>query len=60
MDTQWELWFKQHGPPTEDHVIRMNMEEYKNPKPIYVSKKLDLDELQNLIEIIQEYMDVFA
>lgn len=32
----------------------------KNPKPTFVSKNLDKNKLQNLIELIREYMDIFA
>lgn len=32
----------------------------QNPEPIFMSKNLDQHELQNLIELIREYIDVFA
>lgn len=38
----------------------MIMEDNKNLKAIFASKNLDYNKLQNLIELIREYMDVFV
>lgn len=36
------------------------MKDYKNLKLIFIGKNLDQNELQNLIELIREYMDIFT
>lgn len=60
MDAQLEIRFKQQEPPTDDQVIQVNIESDQDPKHIFISKNLDQNELQNLIELVREYMDVFA
>lgn len=53
MDIQWELRFEQCEPLTKDQVIYINMRDEKNSKLIFISKNLDHEELQNLIELIR-------
>jgi len=41
-------------------VIQINLESEANPKPIFISESLSPYEKEDLIHLIQEYIDVFA
>ena len=60
LNTLWDTWFEQHEPPTEDKVTQVNLGYEADPKPIFISESLSSSERENLIQIIREYIDVFA
>ena len=47
LDLQWEKWFEQREPPTEDRVIQVNLGSQDHPKPISTSESLSLIEEKN-------------
>lgn len=49
VDAQWELRFKQCKLTTKDQVIQINLGDDKYPKPIFMSKNLSSEELNDLI-----------
>jgi len=55
-----DICFEQHEPPTDDKVIQINPGDEINPKPIFISERLPLSKKEDLIYLIQEYIDVFA
>jgi len=52
--------FEQHEPSTEDKVTQINLEDEANPKPIFISESLSPFEKKDLIQLIREYIDIFA
>ena len=54
------MHFEQREPPTEDKVVQINMGDEANPKPIFVSQSLSLQEQEELVALLHEYIDVFA
>ena len=60
LDFQWEKWFEQREPPTEDMVIQVNFSIQDHPKPIFISESLSLMEKEELIVLVREYIDVFT
>src|SRR5436190_22837401 len=56
----WDIRFEQREPPTDDALLQVNMGDEANPKPIYISDTLSLEEKADLIALIREYIDVFA
>jgi len=59
-DLQWEKWFEQREPSTEDRVIQVDVGSQDHPKPISISESLLFTERKELIALLQEYIDVFA
>jgi len=51
----WTVW-----PPTEDKVVQINLGDKINPKPTFISEILSPSKKEDLIHLIQEYIDVFA
>lgn len=51
--------FGQCEPPTEDKIIQVNRTE-EHPKPIFINESLSPPEKEDLIQLICEYIDVFA
>ena len=41
-------------------MIQINLGDEANPKPIFISESLSPSERENLMRIVQEYIDVFA
>ena len=60
IDLQWEKHFEQRKPPTEDKVIQGDVGDQTHLKLISISESLSPAEQQDLISLIQEYIDVFA
>jgi len=60
LDHQWEKWFEQCEPSTEDRVIQVNLGSQDHPKPISISESLSLAEREEVIALVREYIDVFA
>jgi len=60
LNTLWDTRFEQREPPTEDKVTQINLGDEANPKPILISKSLSPSEKEDLIQLIREYIDVFA
>jgi len=60
LDFQWEKWFEQREPPTEDKVIQVNLGSQGHPKPIFISESLSLTEKEEFIVLIRKYINVFA
>ena len=54
------MWFEQREPPTEDKVTQVNLGDKANPKPIFISKNLSPSKKADRIQLILEYIDVFA
>ena len=52
--------FEQSEPPTEDRVTPINLEDEVNPKPIFIGESLSHSEKEDLIQLIREYIDIFA
>ena len=52
--------FEQREPPTEDKVTQINLRDEANPMPIFRRKSLSPSEKEDLIQLIREYIDVFA
>ena len=52
--------FEQCGPPTEDKVIQINVDDQTHLKLISISESLSSTEKKDLISLIKEYIDVFA
>ena len=51
---------KQCEPPIEDEVVQIDVGDQEHPRPIFISNSLSLEERQNLISLIRDYIDVFA
>src|SRR3954467_14030432 len=60
LNTLWDIRFEQREPPTDDALLQVNMGDEANPKPIYISDTLSLEEKADLIALIREYIDVFV
>jgi len=60
LNTLWDIRFEQREPPTDDKVIQINLGDEVNPKPIFINESLPLSDKENLVHLIQEYIDVFA
>jgi len=60
LNTIWDVHFEQREPPTEDKVTQINLGDEANPKPIFISESLTSSEKEDLISLVQEYIDVFA
>ena len=58
--TLWDTRFEQHEPPIEDKITQVNLRDEANPKPIFISESLSPFEKEDLIYLIQEYIDVFT
>ena len=56
----WDIRFEQDEPPTEDKVVQINLGSEANLKPIFISKNLSPSENEDLIHLIQKYMNVLA
>ena len=41
-------------------MTQINLEDEVNPKPIFISESLSPSEEEDLIQLIREYIDVFA
>jgi len=53
------MHFEQHEPPAEDKT-QVNLRDEANPKPIFISESLSPFEKEDLMQLIWEYIDVFA
>jgi len=60
LNTLWDMRFEQREPPTEDKVVQINLRNEANPKPIFISESLSPSEKEDLVRLVQEYIDVFA
>ena len=60
LDLQWEKYFEQRDPPTEDKVIQINVGDQAHSKLISISENLSPTEKVDLIFLIKEYTNVFA
>ena len=60
LNTLCDIHFEQHEPPTEDKVTQINLGDEANPKPIFISESLSPSEKEDLISLVQEYIDVFV
>ena len=60
LNTLWDIYFEQREPPTDDKVIQINLRDEVNPKSVFISQSLPLSEKEDLIHLIQEYIDVFT
>ena len=60
LNTLWDTRFEQRESPTEDKVTQINLGDESNPKPIFISGSLSPPEKEDLIQLIREYIDVFA
>jgi len=60
LNTLWDIRFEQNEPPIEDKVTQVNLGDEANPKPIFISESLSSSEKEDLISIVQEYIDVFT
>ena len=60
LNTLWDTRFEQREPPTEDKVTQINLRDEANPKLIFISESLSPSEKEDLIQLIQEYIVVFA
>jgi len=54
------MCFEQREPPTEDKVVQINLGDEANPKPIFISESLSPFVKEDLISLVQDYIDVFA
>jgi len=52
--------FEQREPPIENKVTQINLGDKANPKPIFISESLSPSEEEDLIQLIREYIDIFA
>jgi len=52
--------FEQRELPIKDKVTPINLGDEANPKPIFKSKSLSSFEKEDLIQLIREYINVFA
>jgi len=52
--------FKQHEPPIEDKMTQINLGDEANHKPIFISESLSPSEKEDIIQLIWEYINVFA
>ena len=60
MNTLWDIRFEQREPSTDDKVIQINLGNEVYLKSIFTSKSLPLFEKEDLMHLIQEYIDVFT
>ena len=60
LNALWDVRFEQREPPTEDKVVQVNLGDEANPKPIFISDGLSPSEKEDLISLVQEYINVFA
>ena len=60
LNTLCDTRFEQRKPSTEDKVTQINLGDEANPKPIFISESLSPSEKEDLIQLIREYIDVFA
>ena len=60
LNALWDTRFEQHELPTEDKVAQINLGDEAKPKPIFINESLSPSEKEDLISLIQEYIDVFA
>jgi len=60
LNTLWDICFEQRKPPTEDKVTQIKLGDEANPKPIFVSESLSPFEKEDLIQLIREFIEVFA
>lgn len=60
MDLQQDIKFEQRELPTEGKVTQINMGIEENSKSIFICESLTLEEKENLVALIREYIDVFA
>jgi len=44
----------------EDKVTQINLRDEADPRPIFISENLSPSEREDLISLVQEYIDVFA
>ncbi|MFG1569933.1 hypothetical protein ACDT16_13690 [Staphylococcus aureus] len=60
LGSQWEMRFEQREPPTVDQVVQINLGDESSPKPIFISESLTGDDRESLIQLVQDYIDIFA
>jgi len=60
LNTLWDISFKHCELPTVDKVIQINLGNEANSKRIFISENLSLSEKEDLICLIQEYINIFA
>src|SRR3954465_13422333 len=60
LNTLWDIRFEQCEPPTDDKLVQIDLGDGVTPKPIFVGERLSPDERDDLINLIREYIDVFA
>src|SRR4051812_9135659 len=60
LNTLWDIRFEQREPPTDDKLLQIDLGDGVTPKPIFVGEGLSPEEREDLIKLIQEYIDVFA
>ena len=60
MNTLWDIRFEQCEPPTEDKVVQSNLGNEDIPKPIFISESLSPSDKEDLIRLIQGYIELFV
>jgi len=60
LNTLWDICIEQCEPPTEDKATQINLGSEAKPKPIFISESLSPFKKEDLIHLIQEYIDVFV
>jgi len=60
LNTLWNIRFEQHEPPTKNKVTQINLRDEANPLPMFISRSLSPSEKEDQIQLIREYINVFA
>lgn len=60
LNTLWDTCFEQREPPIDDKQTQITLGDEVNPKPIFISETLSPLEKEDLIQLLHEYIDVFA
>lgn len=55
-----ENYFKQWEPPTNNKLIQINLGDKEHLKPIIISGNLSPTKQDDMIQLVWEYIDVFA
>lgn len=53
------MHFEQCEPSTEDNVVQVNVGDEANSKPVFISESFPSNNKDNLLTLIQEYINVF-
>ena len=60
LNTLWDIRFEHREPSTDNKVIQINLHDEVYVKSIFTSKSLPLFKKEDLMHLIQEYIDVFT